>query len=391
MTPEWFYRIAGVQFGPVTAAELMQQAAVGRIVHDTEVRKHDTGWVAASQVAGLFNRPAPATSVPAAAPAPPPATAPTSRNEEWTYSQYTAARPQSNSGPGNSQTAQAAGGLSLRGAGHNADETYQVLESAEGPGIRIEVLAYPRLSGAKDYHTAATVYFANEAGIRLKQVRITLQGGEAITESGALHFMHGRIQMESKIGGVAGMMKAMMNTFVTKESAVMPRYRGTGRIYLEPSFSHFLICRLYGEEVIADKGMFYCAEGTLEVGWALQRNVSSALFGGEGFFQTKVSGSGLCVFESPVPMDEVVRVDLRDETLQVDGNFALMRTGGIEFSVEKSTRSLLGTLTSGEGLLQTFRGTGSVWLAPTQGVYRQLQTGGIGALAGAGGSSHTAT
>ena len=58
-------------------------------------------------------------------------------------------------------------------------------------------------------------------------------------------------------------------------------------------------------------------------------------------------------------------------------NFALMRTGQIEFSVEKSTRSLLGTLTSGEGLLQTFRGTGSVWLAPTQAVHQRLQAGGM--------------
>jgi uncharacterized protein (AIM24 family) len=48
-------------------------------------------------------------------------------------------------------------------------------------------------------------------------------------------------------------------------------------------------------------------------------------------------------------------------TATVNGHFALMRTGRIDFSVEKSTRSLLRTITSGEGLLQTFRGTGSVW------------------------------
>jgi uncharacterized protein (AIM24 family) len=123
----------------------------------------------------------------------------------------------------------------------------------------------------------------------------------------------------------------------------------------------------------------------------VQKNVSSALFGGEGWFQTRVKGSGICVFESPVPADEVVRVDLKDQTLQVDGNFALMRTGRIEFSVEQSTKSLLGTLTSGEGLLQTFRGTGSVWLAPTQDIYRKLEADGVAALATAPRSSNTAT
>jgi uncharacterized protein (AIM24 family) len=60
------------------------------------------------------------------------------------------------------------------------------------------------LGGAKDHQTAATIYFATQAGIRLKQVRITLREGEAIAESGALHFMLGQIQMESKIGGVSG-------------------------------------------------------------------------------------------------------------------------------------------------------------------------------------------
>ena len=82
--------------------------------------------------------------------------------------------------------------------------------------------------------------------------------------------MLGQIQMESKIGGVAGLGKAMMNKFVTKEAAIMPRYRGTGQIYLEPSFSHFLIHRLTGEEVIADKGMFYCGQGSLDIGSAMQ-------------------------------------------------------------------------------------------------------------------------
>lgn len=226
--------------------------------------------------------------------------------------------------------------------------------------------------------------------MRLKQVRITL-GGEAIAESGALHFMLGKIEMESKIGSVSGLGKAMMNKFVTKEAAVMPRYRGTGQIYLEPSFSHFLIYRLGGEEVIADKGMFCCGQGSLDVGSAVQKNVSSALFGGEGLFQTRVRGTGICVFESPVPADEVLRIDLKDETLQVAGNFALMRTGRFDFSVEKSTRSLLGTITSGERLLQTFRGTGSVWLAPTQEIYKRLQAGGMGSLGAATRASNTGT
>ena len=41
---------------------------------------------------------------------------------------------------------------------------------------------------------------------------------------------------------------------------------------------------------------------------------------------------------------------------------------------EKSSKSWLSTSVSGEGILQTFSGTGKVWLAPTQGVYEKLAT-----------------
>jgi uncharacterized protein (AIM24 family) len=365
MAAEWYIRVMGTEFGPISAPELVQQAADGKISPDTEVRKGDGSWIPASRVAGLFDRAAQIKPVPARAVEPPPL----APEEPSVF--VPRPLPPFPSAPSPSK--------------------FEVIDTAEDGRFRVEILAYSSLGGAKDYQTAATVYFANQGGIRLKQVRITLRGGEAIAESGALHFMLGQIQMESKIGGVAGLGKAMMNKFVTKEAAVMPRYRGTGQIYLEPSFSHFLIYRLSDEEVIADKGMFCCGQGSLEVGSALQKNVSSALFGGEGLFQTRISGSGICVLESPVPADEVLRIDLKGETLQVDGNFALMRTGQIELSVEKSTRSLLGTLTSGEGLLQTFRGTGSVWLAPTQDIYQKLKAGGMAALGAAPRSSNTAT
>ncbi len=123
----------------------------------------------------------------------------------------------------------------------------------------------------------------------------------------------------------------------------------------------------------------------------MQKNVSSALLGGEGLFQTQVRGSGLAVFELPVPASEVRCVHLNNETLQVDGNFALMRSGQIDFSVEKSSKGMFGSMTSGEGLLQTFRGTGRVWLAPTQAIYSQMSRGGLSGLSSAVHSSRSST
>ena len=191
MAAEWHYRSGTAEFGPLSTPELIRLAADGQVTPETPVRKGDGAWATASKVAGLFDRAAEVRE--AAARSLPPERAATFAP---------ASSPSSPSAPSSAR--------------------YEVLDEAESEGFKVEVLAYSRLGGAKDHRTASTVYFANQAGIRLKQVRITLRDGEAIAESGALHFMLGRIEMESKIGGVAGLGKAMMNKFVTKEAAIMP-------------------------------------------------------------------------------------------------------------------------------------------------------------------------
>jgi uncharacterized protein (AIM24 family) len=83
---------------------------------------------------------------------------------------------------------------------------------------------------------------------------------------------------------------------------------------------------------------------------------------------------------------------LNTHRLWVDGNFALARTEGITFRAEKSSKSLIASSVSGEGLLQTFEGVGTVWIAPTQGSYELLANPrGIEALARPPGSSNTKT
>lgn len=252
----------------------------------------------------------------------------------------------------------------------------QVINSAGHETFLVEVLEYLSLEGCQDIATAEALYFANNAGIRLKQVRIRLNKGMAILEPGALHFMKGRIDIQAKAGGtggITGIAKGLASKFLANETFFKPRYSGVGDIYLEPSFGHFLIHTLNkGEKLIAEKGMFYAGEGSLGVSAVAQKNISAAALGGEGFMQTAVEGPGICIFVSPVPASEVLCLELKNERLQVDGNFALMRTDGVQFTVEKSTKSFFGAMASGEGWLQTFEGTGKVWIAPTQAVYNFL-------------------
>jgi len=262
-----------------------------------------------------------------------------------------------------------------------------VLEQAEGRGTKVEILQYNNLNGSDDIVIAEALFYAQQVGVRLKQVKILLRDAEIVTEAGALHYMKGNISFESSVGGLSGLAKKLASNVLTKEPTFKPHYRGAGEIYLEPTFGHFIIVHLANEEIIVDKGMFYASEVSVDVGIAMQKNISSALFGGEGFFQTKLSGSGWCVLASPVPANEIVRYQLNDEKLSVDGNFALLRRGRIDFKAEKSSKSMLGSLTSGEGLLQTFTGTGEVWLAPTQSIYTRMKHLSLKALAQSKGTS----
>lgn len=261
------------------------------------------------------------------------------------------------------------------------EDNIRTIEEVTGESSRVCVLEYQQLLGSNNIESARALYYAAKTGMHLRQIQITLNNGEVVIESGALSYMSGNIRIETKAGGLAGYAQKVIASALTNESTFKPRYIGTGEIFLEPSFGHFLLVKLNNDEMITDKGMFHASENAVTIGVATQKNISSALFGGEGFFQTKLSGTGWVVLESPVPAQEIRRVTLNNEKLQVDGNFALLRKGKIDFHVEKSTKSIIGSMQSGEGLLQTFSGTGEVWLAPTQSIYNRLRTSTLATLA----------
>jgi uncharacterized protein (AIM24 family) len=188
--------------------------------------------------------------------------------------------------------------------------------------------------------------------------------------------------MESNTGageGFGGLLKGALAAARTGETMFKPLYRGRGELYLEPTFGHLWLVELQGETLYADQGLFFCCEDSVKVEAHKVESFSARVAGGEGRYQTKVGGSGVVAFRIPVPRTEIVALDLEDETLQVDGSFALLRTSGVAFSVERAGNSVAGAVTSGEGLLQTFRGSGRVWVAPTQPLYARLGGGGAGA------------
>jgi uncharacterized protein (AIM24 family) len=270
----------------------------------------------------------------------------------------------------------------------SATDTRVVTERIAGTQSIVEILEYTQIAGSDDLDVATKLFFANQVGMRLKQVRVTLQNGATQLESGVMQFMKGNIEADTAVGGIGGLAKKMLTNALTQETTFRPRYRGTGEIYCEPTFGHFMLIALDNEEAVLDKGMFYASEGSVDVGVAMQTNLSSMMLGGEGFFQTRISGRGWAVMNVPVPATEVIRYTLNNEKLSVDGTIALLRKGKIEYRVEKSNKSLLGSAISGDGILQTFTGTGEVWVAPTQSFYNRLRYESVQNLVRTTGGSH---
>ncbi|RPJ54872.1 MAG: DUF4339 domain-containing protein [Acidobacteria bacterium] len=186
--------------------------------------------------------------------------------------------------------------------------------------------------------------------------KITITNAEVVLESGALHYMLGNITIDSQLPSIGGFLKSAL----TKEKAVRPRYRGTGTIFLEPTFGHCNILELAGDQWILDKGAFLASENTIQIDMYTNKALTG-LFGGEGFFQTSVSGYGKVLYVSRGPVEAI---HLQGETLVVDGSFAVARSASLEFRVEKAVKKFFGSFTSGEGLVNTFRGTGTVMIAP---------------------------
>jgi uncharacterized protein (AIM24 family) len=179
-----------------------------------------------------------------------------------------------------------------------------------------------------------------------------------------MHYMQGNLELESNIPGVGKMFKSM----ITKEKIIKPVISGTGTVFMQPSFGEFTILELQNDEWILDQGAYYASEMEVEIGAYTNRAIS-ALFSGEKWFQTVVAGTGKVVIVSAGPLEEI---ELVNDKLVVDGRFAVARTSGVELKVAKATRGIFSTVISGEGLVNTFTGTGKVLIAPVDNYFNTL-------------------
>ena len=196
--------------------------------------------------------------------------------------------------------------------------------------------------------SAQLAYYCNAMNVRKRQVICDLSKANITLQAGAMQWTVGNVNATTGVKGVGDLFGKALRGSVTGESAIKPEYTGDGTLVLEPTYQHILLLDLadWNGSIVLDDGLFLACDSRLKHKAVMRSNFSSAVAGNEG------------------PKEELVEITLQDDVLKVDGNMAIAWSGSLNFTVERSGKSLVGSAASGEGLVNVYRGTGRVLLAP---------------------------
>ena len=228
---------------------------------------------------------------------------------------------------------------------------------------------------------AMNEYFMSKMNVRRRQVVIDIdKDHSAVIQAGAMQWMGGNVQATSGVKGIGDFLGKALKGAVTKETAVKPEYVGEGCLVLEPTYKYIILVDIgkWGPAgMTIEDGMFLACDANVKSKVVARKNLSSAVLGGEGLFNLSLQGNGVVALESNVPEDELIEVILENDELKIDGNLAVCWSSNLDFTVERSTKTLVGSAVSGEGLVNVYRGTGRVLMcpvAPTTSLFESTNT-----------------
>ena len=228
---------------------------------------------------------------------------------------------------------------------------------------------------------AMNEYFMSKMHVRRRQVVIDIdKDHSAVIQAGAMQWMGGNVQATSGVKGIGDFLGKALKGAVTKETAVKPEYVGEGCLVLEPTYKYIILADIgkWGPAgMTIEDGMFLACDANVKSKVVARKNLSSAVLGSESLFNLSLQGNGVAALESNVPEDELIEVILENDELKIDGNLAVCWSSNLDFTVERSTKTLVGSAVSGEGLVNVYRGTGRVLMcpvAPTTSLFESTNT-----------------
>lgn len=228
-----------------------------------------------------------------------------------------------------------------------------------------KVVEYARDLSCKPAEAIQKYYMA-EMGVTKKQLYVELNDEGICLQPGFMQWMVGDIQQTTGLKGVGDMVNKMFAAKASGESVVKPEYRGTGAIITEPTYRHILLEDLndWDNFMVIQDGLFHASDLTVKHKIVARQNLSSATLGKEGLFNLSLQGEGVVALECAVPREELIIIKLEDDQIKIDGSYAIAWSGTLNFTVERSGKTLLGSAASGEGLVNVYRGTGKILMMP---------------------------
>ena len=224
-------------------------------------------------------------------------------------------------------------------------------------------------------------YFMSKMNVRRRQVVIDIsREHSAVIQAGAMQWMGGNVQATSGVKGLGDLFGKAIKGAVTKETAVKPEYIGEGFLVLEPTYKYIIlqdVSKWGNVGMTIEDGMFLACDANVKRNIVARKTLSSAVLCGEGLFNMSLQGNGAVALESNVPEDELIEIELENDELKIDGNLAVCWSSNLDFTVERTTKTLVGSAVSGEGLVNVYRGTGRVLMspvAPTDSLFSSTNT-----------------
>lgn len=253
---------------------------------------------------------------------------------------------------------------------------YEVIQSVAIMDAVMEVREY-NSSYVGDINLAMGIKSAQDLGMKLRQLVVTLKGGTLAYESNQFLASEGQLEL----GKLKISPKDIFQGAVRKmndETFFRPTLTGQGAVTLDSSFKFLHLMRIKKPtRIVLEKGIYLASVGAFEFKTTANMNLGYMMFSGKNIVQTDVRGAGILALELPVAFNELQEVRVTyDNPLKVNGDYVLMWAGDLDRKVATAGK-IMGSIASGTGLVETYTcrsadREGIVWLAPTLGYYKQL-------------------
>lgn len=186
-------------------------------------------------------------------------------------------------------------------------------------------------------------------------------GGSLFADSGAMMTMSPNLKVESSLrGGVMGALSRSLLRGETFFYLTISAAQSAGEALLAPStVGGIEMLQLGGTEYFLQKGSFLAAQHSVQLTTKTQ-NLTKGLFSGEGFFVTRVSGSGTLVLNT---FGALMPFDLAPgQEIVVDNFHVVAWESTTKYTITKAAAGWISSFTSGEGFVCRFTGPGRIYV-----------------------------